>query len=252
MRRYSLSEPIMATVITYTSNFDPEPLISCLPGGERISVGSRHDLATRIVEERLVCAVVVQVERLDDEMRLFLTALQKSFPLLEVIAVTSLPAVDVPQGIIRFDPDDTGDQSAHLRRRCEAIERENRLKLRFDWPLQGDLSADGIEWVRLGVRSLSASGAFLQHEGSLERFGKIANLKIEFQDTTLRTRCEILDYRLSSSNLPPGFGVRFTGISESAARAIDAIVKNALIAALLQPEAEPGIPSLDVDDSLTL
>ena len=51
---------------------------------------------------------------------------------------------------------------------------------------------------------------------------------------------------------PGGFSVRFTEMSEITARAIDVIVKNALVAALLHPEAEPRFPSLDEEDSLTL
>lgn len=242
----------MEKAITYTSSFDPAPLVACLPEGERISVGSRHDLATRIVEERQICVAIVQGE-LDDDMRRFLTALKKSFPLLEVVVIASGRDEDAPPGITLLDPrKEIGELCAVFRLRCEAIEREKRQKLRFDWPLQGVLSGDGKEWVRLGVRSLSASGAFLQYEGSPEKFGRTAELRIEFHDTTIRTRCEVLDARLSSSNLPPGFGVRFTDITESAARVLDAIVKDALITALLQPDAEPAIPSLGEEDSLSL
>ena len=200
----------------------------------------------------MVCAVIVQVQRLDDETRRFLAALKTHFPLLETVAVASEPLAGLPPGILRVDPNDSAGAGALFRRRCEATEKERREKLRFDWPLQGELSVDGVEWTRLGVRSLSASGAFLHYEGSPERFGSVADLRIEFEDTTLRTRCQILGSRLSSSNLPTGFSVRFTDLSESAARAIDSIVKNALMEALLHPEAEPRFPSLDEEDSFTL
>ena len=88
----------MAKIITYTSGFDPQPLVASLPGAERISVGTRHDLAARIVDESMVCAVIVQVQRLDDEMRLFLSALKTHFPLLEAVAVTSEPPARSARG----------------------------------------------------------------------------------------------------------------------------------------------------------
>ncbi len=67
---------------------------------------------------------------------------------------------------------------------------------------------------------------------------------MDFQGSSLRTRCEILDARPATAALPRGFGARFVGLPLSAARAIDAIVRNVLLAVLLEPDAEPAIPTL--------
>jgi hypothetical protein len=131
---------------------------------------------------------------------------------------------------------------------CGIIEREQRDKARFDWPLRGQVSLDGDTWVSLCVRSLSASGAFLQYEGSLAESGTVAEIRLEFQDSILRTSCEILDARPPTARLPRGFGVRFIGLPHEAVRSIDSMVKDALLAALFPPGAEPAISTLATGD----
>ena len=41
----------MSKVITYTSTFDPDPLVACAQSAERIAVDSLHDLEVRVVNE---------------------------------------------------------------------------------------------------------------------------------------------------------------------------------------------------------
>ena len=129
---------------------------------------------------------------------------------------------------------------------CGIIEREQRYKARFDWPLKGQVSLDGDTWVTLRVRSLSASGAFLEYEGSLAEPGTVAELRLEFENTILRVSCEIRDARTATTILPRGFGVRFIGLPRDAVRSIDSMVKDALLTALLQPDAEPAIPTFAI------
>ena len=234
----------MSKIITYTSTFDPAPLVACLPDAEGITVQSLRDLAVRVVKEQDVRVVIVQ-DRMTEELSRFLSTLKRSFPRLDVVVITENADEKVPPGILRLDGRlEQQELRAIFHGVCGIIAREQRNKARFDWPLKGHVSLDGDRWQTLSVRSLSASGAFLEYEGSLAKSGTIAELRTEFQDSSLHTSCEILDARPPSTSLPRGFGVRFIGLPGSTARCIDTIVRNALLTALLQPDAEPAIPTL--------
>jgi hypothetical protein len=238
----------MSAIITYTSTFDPAPLVACLSGAEGVAVHSLCDLAIRVVNEQNVRVVIVQ-NRMTEELSVFLSTLRRSFPRLDVVVITGDADEKVPPGILRLD----GRMGLQELRTifhgiCGIIAREARDNARFDWPLKGHLSLDGDRWQTLSVRSLSASGAFLEYEGSLVESGTAADLRTEFLDSTLRTRCEILDTRPPTPSLPRGFGVRFIGLPPPMARSIDAIVRNALLNALLQPGAEQAMPALATGD----
>jgi hypothetical protein len=245
---YARAKGIMSKIITYTSTFDPAPLVACLPNAEGIAVHSLHDLSVRLVDEQDVRIVIVQ-DRVAEESPGFLSTLKRSFPHLDVVVVTENPDANLPPGILRLDGSlDRAAQRAIFHGVCGIIQREQRTKARFDWPLKGQVSLDGETWKTLNVRSLSASGAFLEYEGSLAASGTVAELRTEFQDVSLHTSCEILDVRQPTTILPRGFGVRFIGLPRSTVRSIDAIVRNALLTALLQPDAAPLIPALAPED----
>ena len=78
--------------------------------------------------------------------------------------------------------------------------------------------------------------------------GGVHLMRVEFQNCRLTTEAEILDIRRSSSNLPAGFGVNFTGLSDDSREVINRIVKNALIRKLLDHETHVEIPSIRTDD----
>jgi hypothetical protein len=238
----------MSTIITCTSTFNPAPLVACLPNAEAIAVRSLHDLAHRLVAEPDVRVVIVQ-QPMTEELRGFLLALKTSFPRLDVVVATENAGEKVPPGILRLDARmDLKELCAIFRGVCGIIEREQRDKARFDWPFKGQVSLDGDTWKTLSVRSLSASGAFLQYEGSLAEPGTVAELRLDFQNSVLRTRCEILDARPPTARLPRGFGVRFIGLPTALVKSIDTLVRDALLAALLQPGVEPATPTLAAAD----
>jgi hypothetical protein len=241
-------ELVSCKILTCTSAFDTAPLVACLPNAEEISVHSLHDLAVCLVNELDVRVVIVQ-QHMTEELSGFLLTLKMSFPRLDVVVITENAEEKMPPGILRLDGRmDLQELCAIFRGVCGIIEREQRDKARFDWPLKGQVSLDGDTWETLSVRSLSASGAFLQYEGSLAESGTIAELRLEFQDSILRTSCKILDARPPTASLPRGFGVRFIGLPHATASSIDTIVRDALLTALLQPGAEPAIPTLATGD----
>jgi len=234
----------MSKIITCMSTFDPAPLVACLPNAEEVPVHSLHDLAVRLVDEQDVRIVIIQLP-MTEELRGFLRALKTSFPRLDVVVITGNAETKLPPGILRLNGRmELQEMCAIFRAICGIIAREQRDKARFDWPLKGHVSLDGDTWEPLSVRSLSASGAFLQYEGSLAESGTVAELRLEFQNSMLRTSCEILDTRPPTASLPRGFGVRFIGLPHATVRSIDTIVRDALLTTLLQPGAEPGIPTL--------
>jgi hypothetical protein len=239
----------MSTIVTFTATFDPAPLVACLPNAEEIPVHSLHDLAVRLVNEQDVRVVIVQ-QRMTAELSGFLPTLKRSFPRLDVVVITENAEEKVPPGILRLDGRLALQELCTIFRGvCGIIEREQRDKARFDWPLKGQVSLDGDTWETLSVRSLSASGAFLQHEGSLAKSGTVAELRLQFQNSILRTSCEILDARPSTASLPRGFGVRFVGLPRATTKSIDTLVRDALLTVLLKPGAEPAIPTLASGDT---
>lgn len=238
----------MSKILTCTTAFDPAPLVACLPNVEGISVHSLNDLAVRLVNEHDVRLVIVQ-HSMTEEWGGFLLALKRSFPCLDVVVITENAEEKVPSGILRLDGNmDLQQMCGILHGVFGIIEREQRGKARFDWPLKGRLSLDGETWETLSVRSISATGAFIQYEGSLAESGTVAELRLEFQSSILRTSCEILDDRSPTAGLPRGFGVRFIGLPYATVRSIDTIVRDALLTALLHPGVEPAIPALATGD----
>ena len=73
---------------------------------------------------------------------------------------------------------------------------------------------------------------------------------MRFGNFRLQTDCEVLDARRASSNLPAGFAARFTGLDPEGQALLDRIVRDALVQALLEPESEPALPSLDGEELL--
>ena len=77
-------------------------------------------------------------------------------------------------------------------------------------------------------------------------------MRVVFQNFRMVTHCEILDPRQASSKMPPGFGVRFTDLSEASRSVIDSIVNEAIVDVLIvneaivdvlvDPAAEPETP----------
>jgi hypothetical protein len=219
-----------------------------------ITVSSRTELAERIVRDMDVLCVIIQVDLLRDPWRGLLDSIARSFPLLNVAVVCRECDGAVPRdlSLIRSKPGDPAFEGDIQNFAFAAAITNRRRNHRFDWPLRGQLELEGAQGRRYRVRALSCSGAFLECETDFPRPGARGELRIEFQDFRMLTHCEVLDSRRSSSRLPSGFGVRFTGFSERACKVIDRIVKDALVNTLIEPGAETPAPSLESGDILTV
>ena len=243
----------MGKVLIYTQSLNASVIEDSIDTDSIGSVSSFLKLAESIVEARNLLCVLVQIDGMDRECRVFLQSLKKNFPILEVGVITRDDNASLPEGYTRIDvrleADAFGDE---IRSFIDTLAlRNKRQYARFEWPLTGSLSLNKKEWREFNLRSISAGGAFLECERDFPRPGSEAILKVAFQNFKLVTRCEILDARQASSNMPTGFGVRFTDLSDASRMILDRIVKDALAHILVDPASEPGIPSLADDNMLT-
>ncbi len=240
----------MGKIIVFTQTLDPAVLASALGGHELISTAGRVELVEAVVREPDLQGILFQKEDLDAKDLRFLVSLKKSFPILALAIISAVEPAKLPAGAAAIS---SGLKADALSRAVSgfavSISVSNRREhQRFDWPLQGALSADEQKWRSFPIRSLSAGGAFMVCPFNCPAPDTEAGLRILFQDFQIRTRCRVLDPRQASSNLPAGFGVRFTELSARGRELIKRIVHDALIEVLLAPEHEPSQPSLDEDE----
>ncbi len=222
--------------------------------GERVILPeSRKELAGRLVEKQPIQCIFYEAELSKEEDRNFIFSIKRHFPLLTLVVIGK-PVTDIfPYEIPVIDSGE--EDNAILDRIILVVKTEGpenrRAYDRFDWILRGSLSLDGERWTDYEVHSLSAGGAFLKSDGTAPESGKTAKIMIEFQNFRMRADCEILPVRQASSNLPAGFGVRFTGLARNSQMIIDEIVSDALFKALNDPESDVEVPSIEDPDMLS-
>ncbi len=218
-----------------------------------LKASSKAELARMIVEIDDLKILIIDIKEKTGIYKSFFHSLAKSFPLLKVVLITENTINDCPSDFTQLHRDKINDKLKPVIEDTELTSsgKERRKFNRFDWPLKGYLLQKDKHWEPCNVRSMSASGAFLESIESPPRTGSRFLIRIDFQDFRVLTNCEILDSRNASSNLPAGFGVRFTDLTQASALVIDQIVEDALINALLSPESKPEIPSIGNEELLT-
>lgn len=232
-------------VLAYVTPKSATALTSAESEGALRRVGSLPELARAVVEEYAPC-VIIEVPPDGERELAFAKSLARTFDLLEGAVVTDRDDPELRELQLQlFSPEELhrDDFQETLLSRI----RENRRKFhRFDWPLQGTLQVDGTA-TEYQVRSIGAGGAHLESVSPGPPPNTEATITIRFRNFALTTACKVLDSRMPSSKLPPGFAVRFEELSQKAQETIDSIVRDALMDALLNPEDEPEVPSLDAD-----
>ncbi len=218
----------------YSPGRQARNLLAALSDFQVRTADSLGELARLLVGEQSVLCLVLQPGKHAPED--FLESLKACYPVLPVFLVHEEP---------------TAGELADLGARISSLERrERREKPRFDWPLQGSLSLPGAQAEPYELRALSSGGAFLRCEGPCPRAGGRGRLRVRFGNFSLETACEVLDTRTASSRLPDGFAVRFTDLGGQTQALLDRIVRDALVQAILEPENEPALPSLDAEELL--
>ncbi len=240
----------MDRVVLYSETLSPAAIAAALPKHEIVAVASSGELCRAIVEHRDVIAVIVEKVEIDGGLERLLLSLKKSFPILRVCLIAESLPEDLPAGYSAITRGKTVEQtSQEVRGFISSITLiDRRDHPRYDWPLQGLLSLKEDDWQKYNLWALSADGAFLECSTSPPTAGSRGTLRISFQNSQMATRCQVMDPRQASSNLPTGFAVHFTGLNAESMKLLNRIVQDALLQTLLQPEKEPVIPTLGEQD----
>lgn len=221
-----------------------------------VVVSDPNALAREIAAGRDILAVVIHIAELSARLEGLLRSIRHHFPVLPVVFVTDINVPADIDGRYERIPDgmSTTELAATLRSRLgDLATRDRRRYHRYDWPLTGSViappeQATGPQETPFRIRSLSAGGAFLEQQPGMPEPGTDIILRVCFQDSSFSTDCHVLERRMASSNLPPGQGVQFTSLSDAARELIDRIVSDALMTILLDPGAEPEVPTIGDDD----
>lgn len=125
---------------------------------------------------------------------------------------------------------------------------ENRRRHpRLEWPLKGFVRLKGSEdGVALPVRSVSASGAFLESRDWKPEENQEAMLHIRFRDFNVLTDCTILSPRPARGALPAGVPVEFHNLSRTTQALLDEIVQDRLLQMLLPGNRDIEEPGLEL------
>ena len=251
--RDRLYSSVWKRILLLSASLPPRVVSEAAPAFRIRPVAGRSGLAAAIVDDPAPACILIQEEPPADDLPAFLETLVRVFPRLPVglIVMESDPPPAVPEGVVAIDGAHLGPEleAALARFLSPLTHREMRARPRCAWPLAGALSFDRQSWQEYPVRSISATGAFLESPAAPPA-GSRGVLQIAFRDLRLLVGCETLGPRQASSGLPTGFGVRFTDPTSPAVHIIEAIVRDALLRALLQPGEEPTAPSLGGRDLL--
>jgi hypothetical protein len=215
---------------------------------EVTAVYSRRRLAEAIIDETDVVGVVLDLEEDSREWSGFISSLLRSFPVLPIMAITTNPQEGCPDMVTCVARDATAPElESAFAKLVAGAPQERRQHHRYQWPLRATIAGDSTVHR---ISEISASGAFLEPSGPSVQPGDEREIDISFQNFRMRVRCTILDPRRLSSRNTHGFGVRFQNLSEEAAAFVNRVVNDALITILVDPDAEPDIPTMDEDEDL--
>ena len=244
---YTLRDTVSASIVAYVSNESARTLASSEAADSLRRVGSLQELAQAIVENPAPCVILELAPEGGPEL-IFAASLTKSFPVLDGAVITDAAHPELADSPLRrFTRNELKEEPFQSCLRSRAREQLRQFQ-RFEWPLQAELRYDGGRSA-YSVCSISAGGAYLESHAQCPPSNTTAEITVRFGNFALTAKCTVLGGRMASSNLPPGFPVRFEDLSEHCRSTIDTIVKDALLGALLNPEEEPEIPSLETDES---
>jgi len=244
----------MDQFVLYVGTAVKDPNIGEVADAAVQTVFYQKDFIEALVDQPHLVGAAVLVTEIDEEWSALLDSVTRSFPLLPLLVAAAnhvnanLPEVSSITAVT-IDASDRSSVKQILERfLSEPGPRDRREHHRFDFPLQARLHSS--DEPLHDIRQISAGGAFLVPGGNTPPTGTECEIEILFQNFAINTVCKILDPRDSSSNLGPGFGIRFTSLSPAAASFIDRMVQDALVAVLTDPDQEPAVPTLDEDADL--
>ena len=240
----------MDRLVLYSEGYEPEFIRSALTDVDVRAVYSQRGLIDALVDEPTLVGAVIHVPRMEEQWSTFLVSVSKTFSRLPVLLVQPSEESEHPAGFPHI-PDDVSDDG--LRQALDQLlvsepNRDRRHHHRFEWPLRAVL-ADG-DGTSHRISEISAGGAYLEPVGSGVGSGQQCGMEIHFQNFKMRATCAVLDPRHTSSRRSAGFGVKFVDLSPEATEFIDRIVQDALVAILIDPDAQPSVPTIDEEEDV--
>jgi hypothetical protein len=240
----------MNRIVVYPQSITPEVITSAFPAHEPLLVHSKSECAEALVSEAAIDCLIVQRDAYGPEYQSFFSSIKLHFPFLEIVLIAPVGPTSPPDGC-HFIDGSAGQ--AELSGMIAAFSKAPRMAdqrhgIRFDWPLRGQLVADGKE-ASCKVRAFSSSGAFLETDAAFQT-GSAATLTVEFLNSRMTVSCENIRRQEARTGEPAGYGVRFFDLSGQARELSERIVRDAVIQALLFPEQEISVPTLTGEDLL--
>jgi hypothetical protein len=219
-------------------------------GLQVVVVSSLRELAEAIIEQPSLMGVVVETARLDDEWQSFLTSVRQSFAVLPILLVVPDKPASCPPGVRCVTPASASDEIARALRDLADEEgaRERRHHHRYQWPLAATIV--GGDGTRHRISEVSAGGAFLEPVAPTVQSGETYELDIYFQNFKMRVTGYVRTARAAGSDGDDGFGLEFVDLSADAVAFLDRVVHDALVQTLLEPESEPDIPVISMEEDL--
>jgi hypothetical protein len=252
----------MNRIVIFSESVSTQIITSAFPMHEPLVVHSKSECAGTLVGEAAIDCLVVQRDIYGPEYQAFLSSIHHHFPLLEIVLIAPGGPTAPPDGC-RFLDGSAGD--ADLAGRIAAVSQaaraaDHRHGIRYDWPLVGHLASGGRE-VSCKVRAFSSSGAFLETDAAAPadtaaeadmaaQADAAAILRIEFLNSQMTVKCEIVRRQEAGATEPGGCGVRFLDLSVPALEFCERIVRDAVVQALLYPEQEKAVPAMTDEDLL--
>ncbi len=236
----------MGRVVCFSRSTAFRELLGGLGGDEVIFLESMREFAAALVEGRGIVCALVHLRTPDDAWIRLLSSAKASFPFLDMALVLEEGGITGTSFASLFRGDPAEDRLfGEIVRHIQSLEcRDKRGKQRFDWPLEGTLHIVDGSQASYKVRSISASGAFLEVSQDHPRPGMRGMLSIRFQDFSVWTSVEILPARSQTGSLPEGFGVRFIDLTEGSQRVIDRLVQDELLRQLIEPDGPLRPPAI--------
>jgi hypothetical protein len=244
----------MNHVVVFTESVSAELISGAFRQHKPLIVGSKSECANALVGGAVIDCVVIQRDAYDPEYQSFLSSIKQHFPLLEVLLIAPDGPIPVPDGC-HFIDDSIQDEElvGRITALAQAARaRDQRHDIRYDWPLGGHLQYGNRE-TPCKIRSFSSSGAFLEMSEAFRidatrETAEATILKVEFLNSQITVKCEIVRRQKAHRGEPAGYGVRFLEFSSRAHEFCERIVCDAVLQALLHPEEEKRIPTLDEAD----
>lgn len=245
--------PGMDQLVLYSQEIQPDAIEDALSNVTVLTPATRIGLVEALVENPRLIGAVIEIPESgsqpgddpDADWQRFLASVRRSFRLLPIL-VLGLEEGTIDGVSAARRPTTEEAAVARIAAFCAGPHNTDRREHhRFDWPLRARIpGSDAVH----RIREIGAGGAYLEPYAEISGPGSTIDITVEFQNFTLTTTCEILDPRHVQHSDRPGFGVRFVSLSEQGAAFIDRIVGDALARVLLDPDAEPEVPSIDEEE----